>query len=200
MSPLDTTQSHLHTHTISATWHYSLASAHRGGTSPLILNVSTGCSQVVSLNPRSLYPRQPTELFPLYININGPGSTVGIATDYGLDGPGIESSGLGGLGVCMLASGTQDRGFAPDRSRRIFPATSTACSTIRYKRQLKVQYQDNEAQDTAQKKTRWGRVFSHTPRPAHPASCTMGTGSFPGVKRPRRGADHPPPLGEVKNE
>ena len=28
---------------------------------------------------------------------------------------------------------------------------------------------------------------------AHPASCTMGTGSFPGVKRPGRGADHPPP-------
>ena len=27
---------------------------------------------------------------------------------------------------------------------------------------------------------------------AHPASCTMGTGSFPGVKRPGRGADHPP--------
>ena len=28
---------------------------------------------------------------------------------------------------------------------------------------------------------------------AHPASCTMGTGSFLGVKRPVRGADHPPP-------
>ena len=28
---------------------------------------------------------------------------------------------------------------------------------------------------------------------AHPASCTMGTGSFPGVKRPGCGADHPPP-------
>jgi hypothetical protein len=27
---------------------------------------------------------------------------------------------------------------------------------------------------------------------AHPASCTMGNGSFPGVKRPGRGADHPP--------
>ena len=27
---------------------------------------------------------------------------------------------------------------------------------------------------------------------AHPASCTMGTGSFPGIKRPGRGADHPP--------
>ena len=28
---------------------------------------------------------------------------------------------------------------------------------------------------------------------AHPASYTMGTGSFPGVKRPSRGFDHPPP-------
>jgi hypothetical protein len=31
-------------------------------------------------------------------------------------------SGFGDLGVSMLASGTQDCGFAPDRSRRIFPA------------------------------------------------------------------------------
>jgi hypothetical protein len=46
---------------------------------------------------------------------DGPGSSVGIATGYGLDGPGIESKRL-----CVLASGTQDRGFAPDRSRRIF--------------------------------------------------------------------------------
>jgi len=28
---------------------------------------------------------------------------------------------------------------------------------------------------------------------AHPASNTMGTGSFPGVKRPGRGGDHTPP-------
>ena len=28
---------------------------------------------------------------------------------------------------------------------------------------------------------------------AHPASCTMATGSFQGLKRPGRGADHPPP-------
>ena len=28
---------------------------------------------------------------------------------------------------------------------------------------------------------------------AHSASCTMRTGSFPGVKQPGRGADHPPP-------
>jgi hypothetical protein len=60
---------------------------------------------------------------------------VGIATGYGLDGPGIES--------------------------------------------------------------RWEvRFFAHVhiDPGAHPASCTMGTGSFPGVKRPGRGADHPPLL------
>jgi len=34
---------------------------------------------------------------------------------------------------------------------------------------------------------------------AHPASCTMGTGLFSGVKRPGRGDDHPPPSSaEVK--
>jgi hypothetical protein len=65
----------------------------------------------------------------------GTGSSVGIATGYGLDGPGIES--------------------------------------------------------------RWGqRYFSHvqTGPGAHLASCTMGTGSFPGVNRQGRGADHLPPL------
>ena len=44
--------------------------------------------------------------------------------------------------------------------------------------------------------SRWGARFSalvKTGAGAYPASCTMGTGSFPGVKRPRRGADHPPP-------
>ena len=64
----------------------------------------------------------------------GRDSSVGIATRYGLDGPGIES--------------------------------------------------------------RWGARFSapvQTGPGAHPATCTMGTGSFPGVKRPGRGADHPSP-------
>jgi hypothetical protein len=39
------------------------------------------------------------------------------------------------------------------------------------------------------------RFFSHIqtgPR-THPVSFTMATGSFPGVKRPGRGADHQPP-------
>jgi hypothetical protein len=62
----------------------------------------------------------------------GRDSAVGIATHYGLDGPGIES--------------------------------------------------------------RWGARFSAPVQinpGAHPASYTMGTGSFPEVKRPGRGVDHP---------
>ena len=61
-------------------------------------------------------------------------SSVGIATGYGMDGPGIES--------------------------------------------------------------RWGRDFPHLSRPtpgAHRAFYTVSTGSFPEVKRPGRGVDHPPP-------
>jgi hypothetical protein len=50
--------------------------------------------------------------------------------------------------------------------------------------------------------SRWEARFSasvQTGPGAHPASCTMGTGSFPGVKRPGRGVDHPPPSSaEVK--
>jgi hypothetical protein len=64
----------------------------------------------------------------------GPGTSVGIATNYGMDGPGIES--------------------------------------------------------------RWGRDFPpvHSGPGAHPASCTMGTGSFPrGKVRPGRAADHSSP-------
>jgi hypothetical protein len=71
----------------------------------------------------------------------GPGSSVGIATGYRLDGLGIESW--------------------------------------------------------------WGRDFSQirTSPGAHLAFCTMGTGSFLGVKRPGHGADHPPPpSAEVDNE
>jgi hypothetical protein len=47
------------------------------------------------------------------------------------------------------------------------------------------------------------RFFSHvqTGPGAHTTSCSMGTWSFPRVKRPGRGADHPPlPSAEVKNE
>jgi hypothetical protein len=64
---------------------------------------------------------------------SGPGSSVGIATDYGLDGPWIES--------------------------------------------------------------RWGRDLSHTiPDRPWGLPSLLGTGSFPGVNRPGRGADHSPLL------
>jgi hypothetical protein len=77
-----------------------------------------------------------------YHNRVGRDSSVGIATDYGLDGPGIES--------------------------------------------------------------RWRRDFSHTSRPALGPTqrpVQWAPGLSPGVKRPRRGADHPPPSSaEVKKE
>jgi len=43
-----------------------------------------------------------------------------------------------------------------------------------------------------------GRDFLHPSRPDQ-ASYTLGTGSFPGEKRPGRGVDHPPTsVAEVK--
>ena len=50
--------------------------------------------------------------------------------------------------------------------------------------------------------SRWGPRFSAPDQigpGAHSAFYTMGTGSFPGVKRPGRGVDHPhSPTAEVK--
>ena len=43
--------------------------------------------------------------------------------------------------------------------------------------------------------SQWGARFSapvQTDLGVHPASCTMGTGSFSGVKRPGLGVNHPP--------
>ena len=47
-----------------------------------------------------------------------------------------------------------------------------------------------------------GEIFPHPSRPGravHPASCTVGTGSFPGVKRQGRGVNHLPPSGAEVN-
>ena len=80
----------------------------------------------------SLYSPDIKLPYPLYV---GRESSVGIATRYGLDGPGLGS--------------------------------------------------------------RWGERYSapvQTDAEAHPASNSMGTGPFPGVKRPGRGDDHPPHL------
>jgi hypothetical protein len=88
---------------------------------------------------RFLFNNQPDALIIQIYSVTklycGPGSVVGIATAYGLDGPGIESW-----------------------WGRDFPYLS--------------------------RQARWGARFSvpvQTGPDAHPASCTMGTGSFPGV-------------------
>ena len=99
------------------------------------------------LEPMARAPKMTRERFPWHAAFTvvpppllGRDSSVGIATRYGLDGPGIES--------------------------------------------------------------RWEGRFSapvQTGPGAHPASYTMGTGSFLGVKRPGSGSDHPPPSSaEVK--
>jgi hypothetical protein len=99
---------------------------------------TNGTSYIACVLCQVAVTRVGVESVPLHIV--GRDSSVGIATRYGLDGPGIES--------------------------------------------------------------RWGARFSATVQTgpeAHPASYTMGTGSFPGVKRPGRGVDHPPPSSaEVK--
>jgi hypothetical protein len=50
--------------------------------------------------------------------------------------------------------------------------------------------------------SRWGTGYSapgQTGAVGHSVSCTMCTGSFPKIKRPGRGVDHPPPSNvEVK--
>jgi hypothetical protein len=81
---------------------------------------------ITLLSPLILSHPQAFPIFMIrysYIVWSGLGSSVGIATGYGLDGPGIES--------------------------------------------------------------RWRRDFPHLCRLAHPASCTMGTGSFPGIESGR---------------
>ena len=94
-----------------------------------------GCTVIVTLNSCAF------TYTSLRCQQMGRDSSVGIATRYDLDGPGIES--------------------------------------------------------------RWGAIFSahvRTGPGAHPASCTMGTGSSPGVNRPWRGLVHPPPSSAEVNE
>jgi hypothetical protein len=128
-------------------------------------------------------------LFNNWIQWNsGPGSSVGIATGYGLEVRG-SNSGFGGLGVCVLVSGTQDRGFAPDRSSRIFPAGkihSMQYDTIQTTHTtIESPIPGQWSTSYGKKKILVGARFSapvKTGPGAHPASCTMGTGSFPRVE------------------
>jgi hypothetical protein len=100
------------------------------------------------------------------------------------------NSGFGGLGFSMLAFGTQDRGFAPDRSRRIFPAGKihSMPSFGRGSERLCAWFVTRTTKaKKGQKGQQWYkkipvgvRFLTHvqTGLGAHPASCTMGTRYF----------------------
>ena len=66
-------------------------------------------------------------------------------------------------------------------------------STIKWGRDSSVGTVTRYGLDGPGIESRWGARFS-APVQTHPASCTMGTGSFSGVKRPGRVADTPPHL------
>ena len=96
------------------------------------------------------------------------GSSVGIATAYGLDGPGIESR-----WVRDLTASVQTGPGA-------HPTSCTMGSSVG----IATAY----GLDGPRIEFRWVRDLSasvQTGPGAHPASCTMGTGSFPGVKSGR---------------
>jgi hypothetical protein len=126
----------------------------------------------------------------------GPGSSVGIATGYGLDDSEIESlSGFGGLGVCVLASGTQGCGFAPDRSRRIF--RNGKIHSTQYDRTRMDNWTHRTRKRTNRaKKTGVGKIFRTCPdRPwVQPSLLYIGYRVFPGGRMPPGRDDTPHPL------
>jgi hypothetical protein len=72
----------------------------------------------------------------------------------------IESkSGFGGLGVCVLASGTQDRGFAPDRSRRIFHNGKNPQHAVRLGRERTVEHKEHETNKQGKNNNNKNLVF-----------------------------------------
>jgi hypothetical protein len=132
----------------------------------------------------------------------GPGSIVGIATGYGLDSPGIKSRWGEIFHTCP------DRPWGPPSllydGYRVFPGgkerlgrdtdPSPPSSAVGHERVelylLRLWAVAQLVQQLAMGWTVWGSnpggVRFSTPVQtgpgAHPASCTMGTGSFPGVK------------------
>ena len=115
---------------MSATGTLGMVTGYIANSFLLAWEVTRGAELLKKQQTRGLYGKAVISAIYVYM---GRGSSVGIATRYGLDGPGIES--------------------------------------------------------------RWGGRFSapvQTGPGAQPASCTMGTGPFQGVKRPERGVDHPP--------
>jgi hypothetical protein len=104
----------------------------------------------------------------------------------------------GGAGSCMKCSSAYCR--TEDRLSTWRLASVLKWPTPFFVYLLTLKYQYNRTQKKFPVRTRF---FAHVQigPGAHPTSCTIGTGSFPAVKRPGRGADHPPPpSAEVENE
>ena len=77
----------------------------------------------------------------------------------------------------------------------IFGATPRICEIAKYgpeKRRMYIYIYISLSCDRIPVGARFFAPVQTSPG-AYPASCTMGTDYFPGVKRPGRGADHPPP-------
>ena len=75
---------------------------------------------------------------------------------------------------------------------------SSLCSLSNYfqKPEQRSRYSNSLRAGRSENRNPVGERFSapvQTGSESHPASSTMGTGSFLGVKRPRRGVDHSPP-------
>ena len=111
----------------------------------------------------------------------GPGSSVGIATDCGLDGLGSNTG--------------RDEIFRPFRravgliqpSVKWVPGLSRGCSAAGvycWPLNPSTDYGLDDSPPVFEIESRWGRDFPpvQTAPGAHRASCKMGTGSFPGVE------------------
>jgi hypothetical protein len=145
----------------------------------------------------SFYPSRLWKNLTLYIFlISGPGSSVCIATSYGLDGPGIEKR-------LRWFRGLHPGLWYPRSRVRSRPKPSDFSWWKIHSMQYDTIQTTIESPIPGQLSTKYGkkkipvgaRFFTHvqTGPGAHPISCTMGTGSFLGVKRPGRGAEHPTP-------
>ena len=121
----------------------------------------------------------------LYVDQN---SSVGIATRYRPDGQRLLACWGCGFefrrGTWMSVFYSKDKRQNAGHSRQM--------------KQVRIKAQSGSKRI---KKIRVGTRFSapvQTGRGAHPASCTTGTGSFPGIKRPARGVDHLSPSTTLK--
>ena len=66
------------------------------------------------------------------------------------------------------------------------------CRTIKTKTQVRLKY---SVQENTKKKSRWVQIFPHASRPALGPTQPLSNAcrvSFPGVKLPGRGVNHPP--------